>query len=355
MNEYYESVSFTYMRDYNSIYVISWGPRDDGKTMSRPRKMSDRALKTGVEKGRSGLGSVYVIAAGNGAHFGDNCNFDGYVNSPYTLAIGSITNRNVKANYSEECSSLLAATYSGGGDDDIRTTDVNNGCTMSHTGTSASAPIAAGVIGLMLSARSDLSWRDIQQIIIDNAVKVDTIRGGWRYNASGRSYSHKYGFGSLDAYALVRAALNYSNLPEELKPAEAYSKPDSELRIPAAPGQNPGIYSEIVIDEDNLNGIESAESVHVTLSFEHKRRGNLSVDLISPNGTISNLAVPRSRDAATSGFHGWTFSTMATWGENPVGTWRLVLTEGVIGSDDNSGAYYCYIYRMTLSHKARRY
>ena len=46
------------------------------------------------------------------------------------------------------------------------------GCTTQHTGTSAAAPLAAGMIALMLSARPCLTWRDIQHIIVVTAVKV---------------------------------------------------------------------------------------------------------------------------------------------------------------------------------------
>ena len=46
------------------------------------------------------------------------------------------------------------------------------GCTSSHTGTSAAAPLAAGMIALMLQAKPCLTWRDIQHIIVHTALKV---------------------------------------------------------------------------------------------------------------------------------------------------------------------------------------
>jgi len=46
------------------------------------------------------------------------------------------------------------------------------GCTESHSGTSAAAPLAAGLIALMLEARPCLTWRDVQHIIVFTAVKV---------------------------------------------------------------------------------------------------------------------------------------------------------------------------------------
>ena len=49
------------------------------------------------------------------------------------------------------------------------------GCTDGHSGTSAAAPIAAGMIALMLEARPCLTWRDVQYIIIMTAQKVPVI------------------------------------------------------------------------------------------------------------------------------------------------------------------------------------
>jgi subtilisin family serine protease len=37
-------------------------------------------------------------------------------------------------------------------------------CTTSHTGTSASAPLAAGIAALTLEANPNLTWRDLQHI-----------------------------------------------------------------------------------------------------------------------------------------------------------------------------------------------
>ena len=57
--------------------------------------------------------------------------------------------------YSEACSSTLASTYSSGGphEQQIVTTDLRQTCTEEHTGTSASAPLAAGIVALVLQAK----------------------------------------------------------------------------------------------------------------------------------------------------------------------------------------------------------
>lgn len=48
----------------------------------------------------------------------------------------------------------------------------SSGCTEGHTGTSAAAPLAAGMVALMLQVRPCLSWRDVQHIITFTATMV---------------------------------------------------------------------------------------------------------------------------------------------------------------------------------------
>ena len=47
-----------------------------------------KALQLGTSFGRYGYGSIFVFASGNGGLVNDNCNFDGYANSIYTLTVG---------------------------------------------------------------------------------------------------------------------------------------------------------------------------------------------------------------------------------------------------------------------------
>ena len=67
-----------------------------------------------LSQGRGGLGSIFVWAAGNGGRSGDSCNCDGYAVSPYTISVGSVSERDNKPWYLEMCSSTLTSTYSSG-------------------------------------------------------------------------------------------------------------------------------------------------------------------------------------------------------------------------------------------------
>ena len=72
-----------------------------------------------VQQGRGGLGSIYVFASGNGASNGDNCNFDGYTNSIYSITVGAVDRKGQHPYYSEHCSAQLVVTYSSGSGDAI--------------------------------------------------------------------------------------------------------------------------------------------------------------------------------------------------------------------------------------------
>ena len=57
-------------------------------------------------------GSIYVWAAGNGGRHHDSCAADGYVNSIYTIAVGSADQNGRQADYDEDCSAKMAVTFS---------------------------------------------------------------------------------------------------------------------------------------------------------------------------------------------------------------------------------------------------
>lgn len=114
-----EAVAMNYAFQENQIYSCSWGPPDDGRSMDAPGILIKRAMLNAVQNGRGGKGSIYVFASGNGALNGDNCNFDGYTNSIYSITVGAIDRKGLHPYYSEECSAQLVVTYSSGSGDAI--------------------------------------------------------------------------------------------------------------------------------------------------------------------------------------------------------------------------------------------
>jgi hypothetical protein len=58
-------------------------------TVSVVIALLQEAMELAIEKGRYGYGNVFVFASGNGGVNGDNCNYDGYANSIFTITIGT--------------------------------------------------------------------------------------------------------------------------------------------------------------------------------------------------------------------------------------------------------------------------
>ena len=74
-----------------------------------------------------------------------------------------------------------------------------------------------------------------------------------------------------------------------------------------------------MLKEANLARLEH---VTVTMNVEHTRRGDLSVDLISPEKFVSHIATARKHDEHEGGYDDWTFMSVAHWLAFPSETWR---------------------------------
>ena len=186
-----EAGSLSLAPQHIDIYTNSWGPNDDGRTIEGPATLAMRAFQDGIHKGRNGKGSIYIFASGNGGS-SDDCNADGYANGIFTIAISAIDENNNRPYYSENCASALASTYSSGGGRSITTTDLHKRCTSSHSGTSAAAPIAAGILALVLEANPNLTWRDVQHLLVHTSKLVSPTDSSWYTNKAGFHHSNKY-------------------------------------------------------------------------------------------------------------------------------------------------------------------
>ncbi|NXS32092.1 PCSK4 convertase, partial [Pomatostomus ruficeps] len=300
------------------IYSASWGPEDDGRTVDGPGVLAAAAFHRGVSQGRSGLGSIFIWASGNGGTNYDNCNCDGYTNSIYTVSVGSVLGDGQRPRYGESCPAILTTTYSSRTSSKVQivTTDLHHRCTDKHTGTSASAPLAAGMVALALEANPALTWRDLQHLIIRASSPAHLQAEDWAENGVGRRVSHYYGYGLLDAGLLVQAATTWAGTrPQEKCSIQAVQVPRD-------------IGSGLTISTDGSScsrSIRSLEHVQVQLSLSYSRRGDLVVALSSPMGTTSTLVTVRPYDTSQEGYKDWTFMSTHFWDENPKGIWTLRL------------------------------
>ncbi|KAL0078530.1 peptidase S8/S53 domain-containing protein [Phycomyces blakesleeanus] len=326
-----EAAALNYKFQQNDIYSCSWGPPDQGEVAEAPKGIVLDAIKNGINNGRDGSGTIFVFASGNGGANDDNCNFDGYTNSLYTITVGAIDRLDRHPYYAESCSAQLIVTYSSGNGGHIYTTDVGgNSCSDRHGGTSAAAPLAAGVFALVLSVRPDLTWRDMQHLCVRTAVPVTLEDDDWDVLPSGRKYNHKFGYGKLDAFAIVEAAKNFKSVGPHTFLETSAGLLEKRI-IPDLTDFKNGIdvskalTSVVAIDQERLDsvGLGTLEHVTVTVDIEHGRRGDLEVFLESPNKVVSKLGASRKFDNSKDGLVNWTFMSVKHWEENPVGDWTL--------------------------------
>lgn len=329
-----EAIAMNYGYDKTDIYSCSWGPADDGKSMEVPPMVVQRAMVNAVQKGRDGRGSIYVFAAGNGAASGDNCNFDGYTNSIYSITVGAIDRAGNHPYYSEACSAQLVVTYSSGEGDSIHTTDVGtNECSAAHGGTSAAGPLMVGVAALALSVRPDLTWRDLQYLCVNTAVPVHEDDSEWQTTTIGKKFSHQFGYGKVDSYAYVQAAKDFVSV----KPQAWYHSPWLSV-LHSIPQGDKGLASTFEVTKDMMKkaNLERLEHVTVTMNVNHTRRGDLSVELRSPSGIVSHLSVARRFDEHKNGYQDWNFMSVAHWGEDGIGTWTVVVKDAQVNDDEGT-------------------
>ena len=271
----------------------SWGPRD-GAGLGSTTRFWEEAIKTGTEEGYDGKGTVYVFAAGNGHQSGDDSNLDEYANYYGVTAVCAVNDRGTRSHYSEKGANLWVCGPSSDGRYGYRgivTTENSNRYQAGFGGASAAAPAVSGVAALLRSANPDLTWRDLKLILAASARKNDPGNPGWeesarKYLADSRTdtyqFNHEYGFGMVDAEAAVALARDWTNVPPLTSATVKYSGTDGTI-----PETSFGTTKSLNL----TTGIRFTEYVEVRATFQHESFRDLAIDLVSPNGSVSHLAV----------------------------------------------------------------
>ncbi|XP_044031068.1 proprotein convertase subtilisin/kexin type 5 [Siniperca chuatsi] len=329
-----EAQSLSFRPQYIDVYSASWGPEDDGATLEGPGPLTRLALQNGIKTGRHGRGSVFVWAAGNGGRRGDHCSCDGYGNSIYTISISSSTQSGSQPDYLEQCSSTLATAYTGGETEEMVTLGPQQSCSHAKSETSLSSSMAAGVIALTLDANPLLTWRDVQHIIVRTSKAHHLTAADWHVNGAGFKVSHLYGFGLLDAESMVKEAERWKQVPSQ---HECVEEAPIQLSRTIHPGSVlTSVYESAGCSSKPLQHVVYVEHVVVRVTIAHSRRGDLSITLTSPSGTVSQLLANRPLDDSTEGFQNWEFMTTHCWGEQAAGEWTLKIQDTLSQKRDNT-------------------
>lgn len=316
-----EADAFAFKKDIIEIKSNSWGPSDNAYGASGPGPLSNAALIDAATTGRGGKGTVFVWAGGNGNANGDDSNYDGWAASPYAIAVGAIGDNGESVWYGEPGANILVCAPSNGGKQSITTTDragsigySSGDYTSTFGGTSSATPAVAGVVALMLQANPNLTYRDVQEILMRTATRNDPNNGGWVTNGAGFDFHHQYGSGLVDAEAATSLAATWTNLVTR----QTRTNSATGLPLPIPDGGSAGLTKTFSVgNTDNLR----LEHVTVSVKATHPYRGQLEWWLVSPSGVRSRLA--RSRGNDTGANLDWTFMSTHFWGERSEGDWKL--------------------------------
>jgi len=326
----------------------SWGPPDPASGGSgsfyRSSSVWQQAVLQGVAQGRGGLGTVYLIAAGNGGASGDDSNRDGYANFRAMLTVGAVDDHNRPTSYTEPGANVLVAAPSGNVVGRYQSTagvvttdiagprgyaDVSSSLGADHTaffdGTSATTPMVSGVVALMLQANPQLSWRDVRWILASTALPA-TLEAGQPPTVPSAMNSHGFqpqvGFGRVSASAAVNMARSFAALGAE--------KSCSSGVLPGS-----GVLADDSTAAQSLawNGgscsLSVVEHVTVRLLSNHTYSGDLRISLRSPAGRVSELSTPHScaGSVCTSLVSGHSFGSVRHMGEAARGNWTLLVSD----------------------------
>ncbi len=206
----------------------SWGPSQNDLPV--PDVIRD-AVQNVTSNGRSGKGMVVVFAAGNDPWPIPLSN--SFAAQPEVIAIGGSTSNDTRVSYSAygEALEVLAPTWdtttlgivttdvmddpnlglpTRGYNEDgfnwaIGLADLPDGSySQWFNGTSASAPLATGVIGLVLRANNNLTSEQVRRVLQHSADQISPVQANYD-PVTGKS--EFYGYGRINAQRAVQAAL----------------------------------------------------------------------------------------------------------------------------------------------------
>ena len=363
----------------------SWGVFQ-GRYVNLETSLVHAAFEVGLTSGNGGRGVSHFQAVGNDYLEQGYSTLDEIQNHIGIIQICAVNDKGRKSWFSEQGSNLwvcgIVTREQALGDDETYWDNYsspsasNFGHFVNFSGTSSATPHVAGVGALLHEANPNLGWRDVKLILAATAHKTDPLiadervwwwdhpnrgvkvpvshrewmlysEGGALYGdvpAAGRyTYSHRYGFGVVDANAAVSLAKVWPSGLPRLRTEE----PD-EIIGPFA------VHDDLPYPGEDDNGtvvisdtIEFVEWVDVYADFHTDDFRDLRIVLTAPSGSTTLLSHPYDECWAHYGYPegsengtgdceypGSTylegeikFGSARFLGEDPEGTWALSIVD----------------------------
>lgn len=311
-----------------------------------------------AEFGRGGLGIATLFSSGNSRMERIDANGSATTSMPWITVVAAGDEAGNVTSYSTGGASVLI-TAPGSDPDSIVTTDRQGADGYNKTpgvagdytttqasyfsGTSAAAPIASGVVALMLEANSRLGYRDIQEILVYSAKRATFLErnfdkafnGASDWNGGALLASHDFGYGHIDAHAAVRLAESWSKVGTMSNLVVQQGHVGQRALTVEAGGQATAVAS--------FSADYRLEQMSVSVSLEAAKLQEVTLELIAPDGMVSRLInrppyynVRSEKDPEK--FHtlptkmDYTFNTVLNWGADLAGAWALRLSNGADGA-----------------------
>ncbi len=212
------------------VITNSWGYPPSGRARGAGAG-ADAAVRDAIDsaarEGRGGRGTLIVFAMTNEGV--DNCGTDRDLSSLDTVVAVGVSDRDDLLGGSGfgECMDLVApAKPERRGTAGSTTTDrtgidghVDGDYFTGFGGTSAAAPLVAGVAGLLLSLNPELTRADLQRILEHTADKIDPLHAS--YDRAG--FSLRAGYGRLNAARALVPTVKIAVTPAEVAPGAPFS------------------------------------------------------------------------------------------------------------------------------------
>lgn len=189
---------------------INWAWRNGADIIScswsnEENDMIKEAIDSALERGRNGLGCIFVKSAGNNGNSGNpEITFPGNYR-PEIIAVANLTKTgslNISSSYGANMFVAAPGT-------NILSTIPDN-ITAFCSGTSMAVPHVAGVVAMMLERNPNLTIHQVREIIATNAKKI----GNYPYNQTKEfgTWNEHSGYGIVDAYHSVISTPRYQDM-----------------------------------------------------------------------------------------------------------------------------------------------
>jgi subtilisin-like proprotein convertase family protein/subtilisin family serine protease len=225
---------FRFHNDEVQVQNHSW-VKPAGSALVRMSTVENEAIADATTKGRQGRGVVMVRAVGNDrTSLARNANDDQYLNDPRVITVAAVRPDGIVGGYSTPGAPILVSAVGGEqGFGSLFTTDrvgPQEGLnritfpaepalsdyvfsSLGFTGTSASTPLASGIVALVLSRNPSLTVRDVQQILALSATQPNPNDPDVQTNSAGLLVGHNAGYGLVNAGTAVDLAGIWKNRP----------------------------------------------------------------------------------------------------------------------------------------------